>query len=157
LLKAVFSGILSIEIDISSYPVVGKGFRAMPKITVNGSTFEVEQGIRLVLALEQNGINIGHRCGGKAKCTTCRIEFLDGEPEVMTPAEYSKLQERGLFGQYRLSCQIEVDQDMSLRPIMTAETQPEWNGDTGPTPEPIVEPEAVWYPIKSLTEGSAGI
>lgn len=129
----------------------------MPKVTVNGNTFEVEQGKRLVLALEENGIRIGHRCGGKAKCTTCRVEFLEGEPDVMTPAEYAKLHERGLFGQYRLSCQIEVDHDMSVQPIMTAESQPEWNDDTGPTPDPEVQPEAIWYPITSLSEGSAGL
>jgi ferredoxin len=129
----------------------------MPKVTVNGNTFEVEEGKRLVLALEESGIRIGHRCGGNARCTTCRVEFLEGEPEVMTAAEYAKLQERGLFGQYRLSCQIVVDHDMSLRPVMTVETQPEWDGDTGPTPDPEVKPEPAWYPIKSLGEGSVGL
>jgi ferredoxin len=127
----------------------------MPEITVNGKSFKVEQGKRLVLAIEENGIKIGHRCGGKAKCTTCRIELQSGEPDVMTEAEYKKLSEKGLFGQARLSCQITVESDMSLTPLMTAENQPEWNGDTGPTPDPEVQPEAVWYPIETLTEGAA--
>ena len=35
-------------------------------------TFEVEEGRRLVLALEDAGIDILHRCGGNARCTTCR-------------------------------------------------------------------------------------
>ncbi len=35
--------------------------------------FEVESGTRLVLALERNGVDILHRCGGNAKCTTCRV------------------------------------------------------------------------------------
>ena len=41
----------------------------MPFVTVLGhGTFEVEKGKKLVLALEDNGIHILHRCGGEAKC-----------------------------------------------------------------------------------------
>jgi ferredoxin len=50
----------------------------MPKLTVNGVTTDVEQGTRLVLAIEDAGVNIGHRCGGIAKCTTCRVNFTSG-------------------------------------------------------------------------------
>ena len=60
----------------------------MPKLTVEGvGQYEVPQGKRLVLALEQDaGIDQLHACGGNARCTTCRVEFLDGEPERMTLA-----------------------------------------------------------------------
>ena len=51
----------------------------MPYVTVfGGETFEVEMGKKLVLALEDNSINILHRCGGNAICTTCRVEILAG-------------------------------------------------------------------------------
>ncbi|HXG86536.1 MAG TPA: 2Fe-2S iron-sulfur cluster-binding protein, partial [Pyrinomonadaceae bacterium] len=43
-------------------------------------TFDAEEGRKLVLALEDNGIDILHRCGGNAKCTTCRVEILAGDP-----------------------------------------------------------------------------
>ena len=34
---------------------------------------------RLVLALEQDaGVDQLHACGGNARCTTCRVEFIDG-------------------------------------------------------------------------------
>jgi ferredoxin len=58
----------------------------VPKLTVEGyGTFEVPQGKRLVLAVEQDaGVDILHACGGNARCTTCRVEFLDGEPELRT-------------------------------------------------------------------------
>ena len=42
--------------------------------------FEAEDGKKLVLAIEDNGIDILHRCGGNARCTTCRVEVLDGDP-----------------------------------------------------------------------------
>lgn len=118
----------------------------MPKLTVHGLTVDVPAGKRLVLAIEEDaGIHIGHRCGGYARCTTCRVEFEVGEPKVMTRAEYAKLTERDLLEQVRLSCQIECDRDMKLRPLMTLESEG-WQ-DTGPTPEETVTPEAVWYPI----------
>ena len=61
----------------------------MPKLTVEGvGQYEVPLGKRLVLALEQDvAIDQLHACGGQARCTTCRVEFLDGEPDRMTVAE----------------------------------------------------------------------
>jgi len=62
------------------------------------------EGVAL-LALENNGIDVLHRCGGYAGCTTCRVEFAEGEPSRMTRAEKDKLADRELTG-VRLSCQI---------------------------------------------------
>jgi len=90
----------------------------MPKLTIEGvGEFEVEAGKRLVLALEDNGGEPLHRCGGYARCTTCRVEFLSGEPETMTEAERSKLEKQGNLGKFRLSCQCTVDHDMHVRVI----------------------------------------
>ncbi len=74
-------------------------------------TFDVEPGKKLVLGIEDAGIDILHRCGGFARCTTCRVEFSAGEPSEMNPAERETLEEDGLLGQYRLSCQIRVGTD----------------------------------------------
>jgi ferredoxin len=120
----------------------------MPRLTVNGNSAEVEEGKRLVLAIQELGVQIGHRCGGNARCTTCRVEFVEGEPETMTAAEYAKLKERELLGDYRLSCQIVCSRDMSVRPIMTLASE-EWD-DTGPDPDPQVQPRAEWLPIDAL-------
>lgn len=90
----------------------------MPKLTVEGvGEFEVPAGKRLVLALcEEAGIDQLHACGGNARCTTCRVEFVAGEPSDMRPAEKACLDARGLSG-VRLSCQILCDQDMHVRAI----------------------------------------
>src|SRR5688572_1304969 len=90
----------------------------MPKLTVEGAgQFEVAQGKRLVLALEQDaGVDQLHACGGHARCTTCRVEFIEGEPDQMTVAERDVLAARGLSG-IRLSCQIICDHDMTVRAI----------------------------------------
>jgi ferredoxin len=120
----------------------------MPKLTINGQTQEVPEGKRLVLAIEESGVNIGHRCGGNARCTTCRVKFIQGDPEKMTRAEYEKLKERDLFGKFRLSCQIICDHDMEVQPQMTLESEG-WS-DTGPEPAKTVTPEQEFYTVDEL-------
>jgi ferredoxin len=124
----------------------------MPKLTVHGETSNYEEGQRLVLAIEDMGIEIGHRCGGKARCTTCRVEFVSGEPAEMTKAEFDKLSAANLLGQVRLSCQIVLNQDMEVKPLMTKETEG-WP-DTGPVPNEQVEPEATWLSRAELERGA---
>src|SRR5262245_19492361 len=93
----------------------------MPKLTVEGvGEFEVPAGKRLVLALEDEaGVDQLHACGGNARCTTCRVQFVAGEPDQMTQAEKTVLTNKGLIGQpgLRLSCQILCDPDMTVRAI----------------------------------------
>ena len=100
--------------------------------------FDVPEGKRLVLALEQDaGIDQLHACGGRTRCTTCRVEFIAGEPERSTKAERAALASRGLTG-VRLSCQILCDHDMTVRAIsrLAGSGRP----DAGPTPQPFIEP-----------------
>jgi len=128
----------------------------MAKLTIvtdaDEKSTDVPDDTRLVLAIEQQGVNIGHRCGGYARCTTCQVEVLDGEPAGMTKAEYEILKSRDLLGQVRLSCQLVADHDMRVRPKMTVESQG-WP-DAGKDVEPTVTPEARWYPKSDLETGS---
>ena len=118
----------------------------MPKLTIDGKTVEVPAGRRLVWAIKDGGVNIGHRCGGYAKCTTCRVEFEAGEPSSITAAEHERLSDRDLLGQVRLSCQLNCDQDMSVKSVMTLENQVAWE-DTGPEPEQTITPEPEWQSL----------
>jgi len=116
----------------------------MPKITIkDGSSFEVETGTRLVLVLKDNGVDILHRCGGHARCTTCRVSFAEGEPARMTAAEKERLsQQEDLLGQGRLSCQIACDHDMTVEPLMTLASS--GLDDPGGRPVDSITPEPEW-------------
>ncbi len=121
----------------------------MPTLNIEGhGACDVPQGKRLVLAIEGCGVDIGHRCGGYARCTTCRVRFAEGEPETMTRAEYDKLKHRDLLGEVRLSCQIVVADGMTVAPLMRV-AEMGWS-DPGPPPEPTVTPEAAWFPKATL-------
>ncbi len=96
---------------------------ATHKLTVEGfETYEVESGKKLVLALEQSGVDVSHRCGGQARCTTCRVRFLSKEPEMGFDENY-RLTSEGDLGKHRLSCQIRVDEDMHVEVLMRASDQ----------------------------------
>ena len=114
----------------------------MPTLTVQDfGTIEAREGERLVLALERGGVDILHRCGGQARCTTCRVSFTDGEPTAMTQAEHDKLAEKDLLGEARLSCQILCDHDMSLTVLQTASST---GLEPGKAAAEAIEPEPVW-------------
>ncbi len=119
----------------------------MPTLTVTGldqtqaTRIQAHQNERLVLALERGGVDILHRCGGVARCTTCRVSFQAGEPGAMTQAEHDKLSEKGLLGQVRLSCQLLCAADMSLTPLQTVSAS---GLEAGKAPAETIGPESVW-------------
>src|SRR5947209_3080701 len=115
----------------------------MPKLTVEGvGEFEVPAGKRLVLALEDEArIDQLHACGGNARCTTCRVEFISGEPDQMTAAEKAVLAARGLTG-VRLSCQMLCDHDMAVRAI--SRLAGSGRKDAGNRPADAITPPPQW-------------
>ena len=112
----------------------------MPTVSVDDRSVEVPSGMRLTIAIQQAGIEIGHRCGGKARCTTCRVEVHEGAPSSMTRAEFVRLRDAGLLDSHRLSCQLVVDGDMRVSSVMTKQNQG-WP-DTGPALDEHVVPES---------------
>ncbi|HQU82139.1 MAG TPA: 2Fe-2S iron-sulfur cluster-binding protein [Pyrinomonadaceae bacterium] len=100
----------------------------MPKITAetaNGTVaFEAEEGRKLVLCLEDNGIDILHRCGGNARCTTCRVEVLSGDPGEIGDPEKAILASKTDLGDHtRLSCQVRVIDDLHVKVIRQASVE----------------------------------
>ena len=109
----------------------------MPKVeaeTATGAqTVEAAEGRKLVLALEDGGIDILHRCGGNAKCTTCRVEILEGDVGEMGDAERERLaRETGLAEGTRLSCQVRVAGDLKVKVLRQLST----TGLPDPGPRP---------------------
>jgi ferredoxin len=108
----------------------------MPKIeatTATGTqTIDAAPEKKLVLVLEDAGIDILHRCGGNARCTTCRVEILAGDPGEMRELERNRLaMEAELADNVRLSCQIRVNADLSVRVINQVSVR---GMDAGPRP-----------------------
>jgi ferredoxin len=106
----------------------------MPTLTVEGKgLFQVPAGKRLVNALvDECGSDQLHACGGVARCTTCRVEFVAGEPAakgITTPG-------------VRLSCQIACNADMTVRVISRLEGS--GRKDCGHRPVDEIQPPPAW-------------
>ena len=127
----------------------------MPKVTVVDfmgdvqQEFEVEKGTKLLKALIDNEVDIVHTCGGKAKCTTCRVTIRKGVPtkETQKQKEYfEKLIESGRtefdHPAVFLSCQVIVEDDMTVSPSETFNKT--IHDSIGKDTADEVTPEPVW-------------
>src|SRR5688500_6902482 len=118
----------------------------MAQLTVQGvGTFSVPDGKRLVLALtDEAAIDQLHKCGGNARCTTCRVQFVTGEPDTCTAAEQAVLMNSGLLSTpgLRLSCQLLCDHDMAVQAIsrQSGSSFP----DRGARPADSITPPPQW-------------
>jgi ferredoxin len=117
----------------------------MPRLNVQGvGEFDVPVGTRLVKALtEQAGTDQLHACGGHSRCTTCRVKFIEGEPDKITAAEKETLRVREVSDPgVRLSCQITCDSDMTVELISRMEGS--GRADQGSAVADQIEPDPVW-------------
>ena len=93
---------------------------------------ECDAGRKIVLCLEDNGVDILHRCGGNARCTTCRIEVIGGDLAPMREPERAILATKeDLAANTRLSCQNRLEGDIHIRVVNQASVKAM---DAGPRP-----------------------
>src|SRR3954465_16018543 len=117
----------------------------MPKLTVEGvGELEGPVNKRLVLALTDVAkVDQLHACGGNARCTTCRVEFVSGEPDQMTEAEKQVLAAKGQTG-VRLSRHLVCVPAMAVRCV--SRLAGSGRADAGKRPADVVAPPPVWVP-----------
>lgn len=107
----------------------------MPNVIMEGiGETTCVAGRRLVLAIEDAGVDILHRCGGNARCTTCRVEVLGGDAGPKTEAEEKRLSAIAEKpANLRLSCQIQVNHDLTVKVLRRLRDNPDMS-DPGPPP-----------------------
>lgn len=61
-------------------------------------------------------------CGGRARCTTCRIRIGEGQESLDKPSrlEFAALQRIGAEPNVRLACQTRPQHDLSITPLLPA-------------------------------------
>lgn len=68
---------------------------------------------KLLGALAANGIFVSSACGGGGTCGQCRVRILEGGGEIL-PTEQDHISKREARHGERLSCQVNVKQDMKI-------------------------------------------
>jgi len=88
----------------------------------DGSKITALNGISLLEALRNARIPHASACGGRARCTTCRVHVSDGLTELDPPNE---LEARALTRirageEIRLACQLHPTADLAITPLVMA-------------------------------------
>jgi adenylate cyclase len=112
-------------------PFVGRGVRGWlrrrrkpPLLThSNGRTVPISSGATILETLRANGIPHASVCGGRARCTTCRILVTKGLDALPSPSarEAGALARIGATSGVRLACQTCPTADISIVPLLAAD------------------------------------
>ncbi|MDH3543878.1 MAG: NADH:ubiquinone reductase (Na(+)-transporting) subunit F [Desulfuromonadales bacterium] len=76
-------------------------------------SLSVNPGDKLLGVLGNHDIFIPSACGGGGTCAQCRVKIKSGGGDIL-PTETAHINKREAKEGYRLSCQVNVKQDMSL-------------------------------------------
>ena len=100
---------------------MGTPVDAMHRVTYfQDVTVEVPDGQTLLDVSIRNRIPQHHQCGGQARCTTCRVQILDGISHVSarSPLEEKVASKRAWDEFTRLACQTRVHGDVVVRRLL---------------------------------------
>jgi adenylate cyclase len=98
--------------------------RALVRISYPGQTVAVPRGFSVLEASRANGIPHLSVCGGRARCSTCRIEVQaqPGDLPPPEPDEQRTLARIGALPAVRLACQLRPRGDLKVQPLLSVKT-----------------------------------
>jgi adenylate cyclase len=124
---------LTIYAGLVVLPFAGRGVRGFvyrmhrpPQLThSNGRTMAMLPGATVLETLRANGIPHASVCGGRARCTTCRVRVVSGQAQLPPPAglEAAALARISAMPGVRLACQIRPNADISVTPLLAADSR----------------------------------
>jgi adenylate cyclase len=102
---------------------VERGTRRLISISYPGRSIQVPRGWSVLEA--SRGFHLAHAsmCGGRARCSTCRIRVIAGEQHcpAAEAGERATLQRIGAAPDVRLACQLRPTGDISVVPLVRTE------------------------------------
>jgi adenylate cyclase len=97
---------------------------AIRVIYPDGRSVRIPKGLSVLDASRRAGIPHASLCGGRARCSTCRVRVLLGLERLppMAPVETRVLARLGADRAVRLACQLKPVADISVWPLLPPET-----------------------------------
>ena len=78
-------------------------------------SFQVEPGVTILSAAQKGGVEITATCGGRGRCTSCRVKFVTGSIPPPTIMDELQLGNDLVREGYRLSCQCRVSESVTVQ------------------------------------------
>ena len=90
-----------------------------------GKKIKVPKGVSILEASRIAGIPHVSVCGGKGRCTTCRVKIISGMDDVAEPNthELRIIKRLGFESDVRLACQLKPSKDINVLPLLNPETK----------------------------------
>jgi adenylate cyclase len=124
----------AVYLVLIAVPLLARGLRGwlhrrrkLPLLTYsNGRRIPVLPGATVLETLRDNGISHASVCGGRARCTTCRVFVTKGLDTLPPPSglEARALARIGATPGMRLACQIRPTSDVSVIPLLNISSGP---------------------------------
>ncbi|MES0884659.1 adenylate/guanylate cyclase domain-containing protein [Roseibium sp. SCP14] len=85
-----------------------------------GLSVKAKPGATLLEISRMNDVPVASVCGGRARCSTCRVKVLNGADELgdPAPAEAAVLSRIGAADDVRLACQLRPQHNIEVQPLV---------------------------------------
>ncbi|MEP2703741.1 MAG: adenylate/guanylate cyclase domain-containing protein [Roseibium sp.] len=117
--RATVFGLIILSLVVIVVRYISSKFTKRLSITYPGGvTIKAQPGASLLEMSRINDVPLASVCGGRARCSTCRVEVLSGGEDLQPPgpAETSVLNRIGAKENVRLACQIRPQSDLIVQP-----------------------------------------
>ena len=128
-LSAIRDAILAVYAGVLTFVLLARGIRTMAEQTrgtirlsyPGGRVVRVPKGTSVLEASQRHNIPHASVCGGRGRCSTCRIRVMDGKDGRSVPrpseAEQAVLDRVGAIPGVRLACQLRPKRDLAVIPL----------------------------------------
>ncbi len=90
------------------------------RLTFPDRTIRAKRGLSVLEASLLNGVPLAHVCGGRGRCSTCRIRVLGDLGDLPPPGEDEQAVLERIHAEagVRLACQLRPDRDLAFLPLL---------------------------------------
>lgn len=121
---AIYAGLVLLPFAGRAVRRVAHRLKRPPQLRhAGGRTMPIVPGATVLETLRAHGVPHASVCGGRARCTTCRVRVVGGLGSLPAPAglEAKALARIGAAEGVRLACQIRPTADIAVNPLLAAD------------------------------------
>ena len=128
-IRNAYWGLAAILVAVLALRLIRTAMRRASEITLtypHARQVTVRRGTSILEASRDAGIPHASVCGGRGRCSTCRVRVGSGREDLPPPGEDEArvLRRVGAAANVRLACQVRPAHDLTITPLLPATAQP---------------------------------